>query len=110
MDMQPLVNKKGCPIPVRAWFAMAVLFMFMGIFISCSTIHDYKKDIATGKSNRVIIRAEHPYEFWIRNTINFVGGIGSIAFALLCLRGGYKQMKSDTSAASDKNNQPDISS
>jgi len=69
---------------------MAIFMIFMGLFGTIRSINDFTKNVATGRSNRIILRSEEPYAFWVYNTANFTAGIMCIALAIIFARAGYK--------------------
>lgn len=95
-------NLQKTKIPTWAWFAMTTIMLLMGIILSHMAVHDFMNNIATGRSNHVYIRAEHPYAFWTYNIVNFLGGILGFILALLFSWAGYKQLKTNSHTTIEK--------
>lgn len=95
-------NSQKTKIPTWAWFAMTAIMLLMGIILSHMAVHDFMNNVATGRSNHVYIRAEHPYAFWVYNIVNFLGGIFGFSLAILFSRAGYKQVRSNLRTTIEK--------
>lgn len=95
-------NSLKTKIPTWAWFAMTAIMLLMGILLSHMAVHGFMNNVATGRSNHVYIRAEHPYAFWAYNTAQFIGGILGFSLAILFSWAGYKQLTSNSHTTLEK--------
>ncbi len=87
-------NSQNTKIPTWAWFAMTALMLLVGIILSHTAVHDFMNNVATGRSNQVYIRADHPYAFWAYNVVNFLGVNLGFSLAIIFSWAGYKQLRS----------------
>lgn len=86
-------NKTKNTIPLWAFIFTVAMMIALGIFSTYMSVQGFMNDVSFGRSNRVLPRAEYPYDFWINNVFAMIGGMTLLISAIWISKVRHKQFK-----------------